>query len=261
MKTSLVRLFITTAFILCRFGFPAGSEGQNVSSVPLDSALWTAQGEHRQSSFEGVTQVALGQGLVRFDWADGRSEIRGLMSQNCPVIYQRSGKNVLWRYDLEKKAQLLSGATKNEVKLPDGRLFYLISNEKLTLAELATFASVITNSPKRTFKEKTFYVIGEIGEVQSGDGKFYPLGGLHDSATDAIFVKREIFSDYTKLAFIIRHEIGHSWDEKMNWISQSLMDASGDKLFGKGSLLLDESGSEHSRSPKATAFLKESPRI
>lgn len=232
--------FIITIVLLTGFAFPA-IEGRPIASIPLDPGMWRAPGSDRTIRTDGVAQVGLGNGLVRLDWPDGRSEIRGLASEGCPVIYQRSGNNVLWRFDLQKKAELLGKSLRYEA-WADGRRFTLISDESLSPSELDVFKSVIKNSPATTFKEQTFYVIREIGEVQSGDGKFYPLGGLHDSGSDSIFIKREIFSNYGKLAFILRHEVGHSWDEKMNWISQSIFDSKGQKLFGEGQLRVDPKG-------------------
>lgn len=231
---------LIAAALLLSAAFPA-AQGRPAPSIPFNPALWDAAGERTIHS-DGVTQVYLGSDLFRYDWPDGRSEIRGLSWEGCPVIFQRSGNNILWRFDLQKKAELLSQSLRYDVRLNDGRVFEIKSGESLTPDELENFKSVMENSPKRTFAQQSFYVIREIGEVRSGDGKYYPLGGLHDSATDAIFIKHEIFSNYDKLAFILRHEIGHAWDEKMNWLSSTLVDSNGEKLFGEGKLALNAQG-------------------
>lgn len=254
--------------------------GRSVSAEPRVENLWTAPGSAQTQLSDGSIQTKLGHGIFRLNWIGGHAQLFGVTHHGKFVTYELEGKNELWHFSLNEMeeslrhnasgqdpmlsgnfdftaaglgfvhyAQVCPGIHNNEESIltfPDGRRIEIFSEHPLSLSQLENVGWVVASAPPNTFVSShspaTFFVADELGEVRALGGKFFPLGGLHDSGAGKIFIRSHELKSFGSLAFILRHESGHGIDSRYGWLSKTLVGKDGALLFGRGSLALDDRG-------------------
>ncbi len=247
--------------------------GQAFGGMPPGSDYWSQTGTIVHSSARGQW-VDLGNGVRRWEGADGFKHIQGLSMDGTPVTHSMQGQNEWWFVEQNRlnpqirtsaqEAALASpgkpetfqprglnaspmeitqhppaadGAQWSIIRQASGDTVNIYSQSPLDIHGVQNVAQAVSDAPPSVYPHgRSVYVLDRLGEVRTAGGTSVSNAAGTTFGTD-LTATRDMLARSTDTAYTLNHEAGHVLDHTPGGaLSETATNASGNRIFGQGRL-------------------------